>query len=372
MQKQLLVGAAAALLVVAMACSDPPARSTSPTSPTGFASESAAADDATLKASAPTLQSPIGGVRVTVQQPALTIGAATGKFVNAAFQHRIQVTNEAGIVLYDEVLPAGVLSYTVPVNLDNDKTFRWRARAELDNAAGPWSAYETFLSMKQPEGYNRPGELFDPLTNGKTIGTVVGPVEFIAGQGVKLLTHDSYITYTLPETIQEGEFSIMVTGIDEGNPGDKTKVMCMQEDGGDITVNDYRFTVEKRGREYPIPGAVTFRIITGDAAEEDQIHDAARIGISLSDENWYFWKAVWTFTNASVEVREGGLTGPVLYSRGVGYSHPYRPTPHVVHLGAPAGRAGSVNATVPGMIIKNVWVARTPRPAWVDQTPSAQ
>ena len=56
----------------------------------------------------------------------------------------------------------------------------------------------------------------------------------------------------------------MVTGFDEGSPGDKTKIMSMQEGGGDITTNDYRFTVEKRGRATTTPGAVTFRIINGD------------------------------------------------------------------------------------------------------------
>ena len=62
-------------------------------------------------------------------------------------------------------------------------------------------------------------------------------------------------------TLQAGEISVMVTGADEGNPGDKTKIMSMQEGGGDITTNDYRFTFEKRGRNYVTPGAVTFRII---------------------------------------------------------------------------------------------------------------
>ena len=60
----------------------------------------------------------------------------------------------------------------------------------------------------------------------------------------------------------------MVSGIDEGSPGDKTKVMTMMEGFGDPVTNDYRFTFEKRGRDYVTPGAVTWRIITGDSGNQ--------------------------------------------------------------------------------------------------------
>jgi hypothetical protein len=82
----------------------------------------------------------------------------------------------------------------------------------------------------------------------------------------------------------------MVTGIDEGSPGDKTKIMSMQEGFDDITT-----------------------IYTS--------HEA---------------------TNG----------------------HAYRPRPHVIHLGAPLGRAGALDASIPGAIYKNVWVSASPRPAF--------
>ena len=45
-------------------------------------------------------------------------------------------------------------------------------------------------------------------------------------------------------------------------------------------------------------------------------------------------------------------------------SHPYRPDPHYIHLGAPMGRAGFLDATMPGIIIKNVWASSRPRPTF--------
>jgi hypothetical protein len=34
----------------------------------------------------------------------------------------------------------------------------------------------------------------------------------------------------------------------------------------------------------------------------------------------------------------------------------------VIHLGSPVGRAGPIDASVPGTIYKNVWVSASPRP----------
>jgi hypothetical protein len=219
-------------------------------------------------------------------------------------------------------------------------------------------------------GYISGNELFDPLTNGKTVGTRFGGTQFIANKGLELLGHDSRVSYQLPQNLQTGEFSLMVTGIDEGSPGDKTKVMSMQENGGDVTTNDYRATIEKRGRIYPIPGAVQFRIIMGEADEgAGRIFDSDRIGVPFSDERWYFWKFTWQSPGrAALEVREDSPTGRVIYSssRGTG-GFLYRPVPHVIHLGAPVGRAGPNDASIPGAIYKNVWVSSRPRPKFPNE-----
>jgi hypothetical protein len=160
---------------------------------------------------------------------------------------------------------------------------------------------------------------------------------------------------------------LMVTGFDEGSPGDKTKIMSMQEGGGDITANDYRFTAEKRGSSYETPGATTWRIIMGDADEHaGRIFDGGRLPVAYSDEQWYFWKFTWESPGrARLQVIEGGPRGRVIYdqSRGTG-GFLYRPVPHLIHVGASVGRAGPIDASIPGAIYKNVWVSSRPRPAF--------
>ena len=104
---------------------------------------------------------------------------------------------------------------------------KWKVRARQGDYVGPWSAEASF---KAPAGgYIRGNEVFDPLTNGKTAGEPNGPVQFIPGQGLKLQDHKSFVRYRLPVNLQQGEFSMMVLGADEGSPGDKSKIFSMQE-----------------------------------------------------------------------------------------------------------------------------------------------
>jgi len=327
----------------------------------------ASADGSTLKATAPSAVSPVNGA-----QPAdvvvLTASKATGKFADFSPSYQFQIRSGSTVV-YDSGVVGGAgsgpnnVSHTPAASsMQPETTYTWRARAVHQGAVGSWSSDATFRS---PVGaYIRGSEIRDPLTIGRTVGTPVGPTQFVK-DGIELLGHDSRVTYALPQTLEAGEFSVMVRGIDEGSPGDKTKVMSMQEGFDDITTNDYRFTIEKRGRQYVTPGAVTFRIINGDSGEEAFINDGFRTGVAFSDERWYFWKATWGPGFAAVEVREDGPTGRVIYtSHETTNGHAYRPQPHVIHLGAPLGRAGAPDASIPGSIYKNVWVSASPRPAF--------
>jgi len=362
-QNKFVLCSAAALLALGLACSK---SSPSPVSPSGAeeAGAGAAPDGSTLKATAPTPISPVNGA----QPDALVLiaGRSAGKFdttINPSYEFEIKTGAGATVATCAATIGGGsgaTISYTPTCPLEFDQPYTWRARAVFGGAAGPWSAAASFRTPAG--GYISGNELFDPLTNGKTVGNAVG-TQFVGNEGIELLGHTSYVAYQLPVTLEAGEFSVMVTGIDEGSPGDKTKVMSMQEGTGDITGNDYRFTAEKRGRDYPTPGAVTFRIINGDAGDDDYINDGFRTAVAFSDERWYFWKAVWNSTSASLEVREDGPAGRRIYfSQETTNGHPYRPVPHIVYLGSPLGRNGPIDASIPGAIYKNVWVSSRPRP----------
>jgi len=336
-------------------------RAETPVSPTAGGSNDpeAAADGSTLKVPAPNTTSPTGGAQV---QDPVTLAASTvaPKYGGAiALTYRFEVRSGSTVVASGTAAGSGSSVNFAPPALEPDTTFTWRVRAEAQGAFGPWSSDASFRS---PVGaYIRGSEIRDPLTIGRTVGTPVGPTQFVR-DGIELLTASSHVRYQLPQTLEAGEFSVMVTGFDEGSPGDKSKIMSMQEGGGDITTNDYRFTVEKRGRDYFLPGATVFRIIAGGG--EENIHDSVRLPVSYSDERWYFWKASWGSNFAQVDVREDSPTGRVIYSQRVGTHHAYRPVPHVIYLGAPVGRAGPIDASIPGTIYKNVYVGPGPRPAF--------
>ncbi len=86
---------------------------------------------------------------------------------------------------------------------------------------------------------------------------------------------------------------------------------------------------------------------------------------TFHDEIWYFWKFTWQTGQARLQVREGSETGKLMYDAFAGPgggSHPYRPVPLLVHLGAPVGRNGPADATIGGLIVKNVWFGSGPRP----------
>ena len=362
-QKRFVLCSAAAVLALAIACSK---SSETPTSPSVSESGNgnAGPDGSTLKVPAPATISPTNGA----QPDNLTLTASTvqGKYDKSMqLSYQFQISTDSGQVVSgctQTVTPdagAANVTYTPSCGLEFDAPHKWKVRARNGDFVGPWSADASF---KTPSGgYINGNEVFDPLTNGKTAGELNGPTQFIPGEGLKLQDHNSFVRYRLPVNLQAGEFSMMIKGADEGTEGDKSKVFAMKEgpDEGDITNDDYRFTAELRGRNYGSPGSVTYRIIAGDGVSRD----GSRVQINFDSNRWYFWRFSWQTGSARLEVKLDSPTGPTIYNSGIGTgSHPYRPDPHYMYLGAPMGRAGALDATLPGGIYKNVWASSRQRP----------
>jgi len=380
LNRKLFACASAFALALEAGCSKDPESPESPVSPSPVGGVSGAGPNGeTLKANAPTPQSPVNGAQP--DQLVFTAGKSTGSFdqgLAAGYSYEFQILNTSNAVTCSQTLPttsgSNVTWTASGCNLELDTAYTWRVRAAHRNdasgqmAVGPWSSSASFKSPVG--GYIRGNELYDPLYNGQTVGLRIGSTTFVPNAGLRILSQDSRVTYELPATLEAGEFSVMVTGIDEGSAGDKTKVISMQEGGGDITTNDYRFTAEKRGSSYTVPGAITFRMINGEGDEDDYINDGCRSGFTcgfagLSDEKWYFWKITWNSQSGSLEVREDGPRGRQIYFDTVTTNgHAYRPAPHVIHLGSSVGRAGPIDASIPGALYKNVWVSSRPRPAF--------
>lgn len=356
---------AVVVAVLASACTK---GSQAPASPTTSAATdvSAAADGSTLKVTAPTLQSPINNQQPSTLDVVLTLGNASGKYGSVTPTYRFQVFNAAGNLAYEVANVAaggsGVTAHTITAALDGDQSYSWQARAEASGAVGPWSSRATFVAPAST-GYIRGSELYDPLMNGKTVGTMVGPLTFIPGVGLKFESQESYVHYTLPQTLTEGEFSLLVTGMPANTDGDKTKLFAMGEGFDDIVTNNRRMTVEKRGDP---AGIIAWRFITHD--DQVDTEGADRVFYNFLASQTYFWKATWRANRFTLSIREGGVDGREVYNKGKNFvGRAYDPTPHVIYLGAPVGRSGAAGASVDQAIIRQVWVSGRERPSFASR-----
>ena len=350
----------AAIVATAVACGggDSTSNPVSPSPGGTIDGSDAGADGSTLKVTPPTPQAPANGVRLENFPPLLQVGAAQGKFAPVTVAHRFQILD--GTTVVADHRTSGT-SWAVDAALTENKTYGWRARGEQGSHFGPWSATWTFTTPEQPTGYIRGSEVYDPLVNGQTVGQVAGAVTFIPGVGARLEDHGSHIRYQLPETLTGGEFSVLVTNTPANTEGGKTKILSMSEGLSDLTTNDRRMTVEKRGDP---PGTIAWRIITSNAQEDTVGRERVRFGFDGGQT--YLWRASWN-TSFRVEIWEGGAGGRKVYDFGKGFRGIYDPRPHMAFVGAPVGRGGPADATIPGMVVRQVWISSRPRPPFANR-----
>jgi hypothetical protein len=365
MRRQTVIALAAAV-ATAMACGG---SSSTPASPSAATSGSlgTAADGSTLKATAPTPTSPINDQQVS-DTPTLTASSASLKFGSGspAFQYRFELFNDSNTKVGDSG-PMSDPSWKVTTVLDFKKRYTWHVRAEYQNAVGPWSATASFVS---PEGgYIRGSEVFDPLTNGKSVGEINGNTTFIPGKGLRLDDFASFVRYAIPVTITAGEFSMEVEGLQANASGTKSKVFGAQQGTDDFITDPYRMDIQYRGASGSPPNAITFRVLYGSATklslryEPDTATRFASV-YNLSPTTTYYWHATWGLAGEfRLQVRQGGSTGQLIYDVGVPTPNgTYNPNPMMAYLGAPIGRSGGESASIAGAIYRNVWISTRPRP----------
>ena len=380
MKKMLLLFGIAAVAAVAMACGDQASTPAAPTPAVSSDTAAAATDGSTLKATAPAPQQPGNGSTAESLVPNLVIANSTLKYLGdvsltSSIQYRIVVETQAGAQVVDgkafSYPGTDISAYRVPANiLEADTLYRWRARAELGSSVGPWSAYWTFRTPKSAFGlpsYQNATELWDNLADGKTIGTLAGGAQFVPGKGVLLPSFESHVTYTLQSTLTSGFIEFLVEGLESDSSGGKTKVVSMQQGYSDITDNPYRFNVEKRGDDHVDVGKYRMRIITGNAATG--YYDSERIlpTSPLIPSKVYWHRVTWGSGVVTLNVRELSPSGVPVVSYQYSYQGTYRPSPHVVHIGAPVPRGGPLDASVPGIIVRYFYVSQGGRwPGFAD------
>jgi hypothetical protein len=361
MNKKYCLVVAVGLLATAVACSEKPASPASPTgAPLAVDDTNAAADGSNLKVPPPTQTAPANGAAIEQFETTLKVNGVSGKFVSTTqFAYRFQLLVNGQVVRDFRTSASTEWKVT---DLDVNVTYGWRCRAEQGQFFGPWSTTWTFKTPDIPEGYIAGGEVYDPLWTGKTVGDIHGPVQFVKDTGAKMVGHGSHIEYVLGATVADGELSMMVTNTPTNTEGNKTKVMSMREGRTDITTNDRRFTAEKRGNP---AGIIAWRMIT----HRDQIDTVGRerIVVEFSASKWYLWTARWGGNRFNLTIRENNASGKVIYNFGKSYAGEYDPNPHLAYVGAPVGRGGHSDATIPGMIAKQVWLSRHDRPDFANK-----
>jgi len=123
-----------------------------PTSPAVAASQTdAAADGSTLKVTAPTLQSPVNGIRLDNLEPVFRIQNAAARYsATPAVTYRFEVQTMAGAVVATSGAVAagnGTTWWEIPAEQTLDTRYRWRVRAEFAGKVGPWSAFGEYLTI---------------------------------------------------------------------------------------------------------------------------------------------------------------------------------------------------------------------------------
>jgi hypothetical protein len=349
------------------ACSD---KKATPTSPAPVAAN----------VSAPGLEAPAADMQLDTLRPTLTVRNATSDQAGTrTYEFQVSDTQSFSVATTSNIAgfaatvsatsvtegTGGTTSWSPSQDLQPTTVFYWRARALQGTSTSPWSATGTFRSKLV--GFNRAGELYDPLIHGETVGEPVGSTTFIPGRGIQLNNGQSWVRYLLPQTISSGEFSMDVEGLRANGPGDKTKVFGMQEGQSDFITNDYRIDIQYRGTAGFPPNAIQWRVIYGDADDLDVRYEpdtAKRLAsvFLLNPSTTYHWKFTWG-SDIRLVAREGGVNGSAFYDYGMSAPRgAYRPSPHYAYLGAPVGRSGNESASIAGTIYRNVWLANRPRP----------
>jgi hypothetical protein len=347
---------------------------TPPTPTTSTTTTSAAA----VTLSAPTVDAPADDLQLDTLKPTLQVNNATSN-VSGTRTYEFQIADNEGFTIaaagaspYFAVVTTktgvaegsnGKTSFTVESDLQPTTRFYWRARAVQSGVNGPWSTTSRFKSKLV--GYNRAGELYDPLlVPNETVGSASGSVTWVQGKGVRLNDQNAYVRYALPQTITSGEFSVDVEGLRPNTPFGKLKIFSMMDGGANLFTSKWLLNVQYRGTDGNPDNCIAWKALFGD----DDLKLEPDIGVrsanvkQLDPARKYHWKGTWS-NGFRLQIYDGGVGGTQIYDYGQTINATYSPGPHVAYLGSNNAPFGEETGSYPGATISNVWIGNRPRPA---------
>jgi len=323
--------------------------------------------------STPAPVSPVNNEQLTTLRPTLTVQNATSSNQSGSRTYEFQVSDRTDFTMGASLTTSflvtvnqtgvaeggdGRTSFTVGQDLQPTTRMFWRARVAQGTSTSSWSEPAAFRTKLV--GYNRSGELYDPLVSGESIGEVRGAHTWVAGKGLKLETERSFVIYQLGSVLTSGEFSVEVEGLRPNGPNHKLKIFSMNDSLGDITNSSMGMSTMYRGIDGNPPNAISYKaVFNGRILEPNRgIRDASVM--FLDPSKTYFWKATWD-SGFNLLVADGGVNGNVIYNRGEPANGGYRPA--YAFLGSNQGVSGLDAGTFPGATYRHLWISDKPRPA---------
>src|SRR5688572_8875987 len=309
---------------------------------------------------APSAVSPTSGEQLATLRPTLTVQNGTSSAQGGTRTYQFQVSdtadfslgaslNAAFLVTVNQTDvpegPDGRTSFTLTQELQPATRMFWRARLVQGTSQSDWSQPAMFRTKLV--GYNRPGELYDPLIHSESIGTIRGAHTWVPGKGLRLDTENSYVQYLLAETIANGEFSVEVEGLRPNGPDHKLKIFSMSDTTGDLTNSNFQMSTMYRGIDGNPPNCIAFKAVFGGRILEPNFSQRSAAIMSLDPSKVYFWKATWG-SEFRLIVLDGGVNGSPIYNLGFSsQGSTYRPSPPYAFLGSNQSVFGSDAGTFP-------------------------
>jgi hypothetical protein len=344
-----------------------------PTSPTTPSPSPGGGGPVTLTVPVPV--SPANGEQLSTLRPTLVVQNATAS-VQGTRTYEFQVSDRADFTLGSSLTASfavainqtgvaeggdGRTTFVVGADLQPTTRMYWRARVVQGTSTSDWSQPANFKTKLM--GYSRPGELYDPLIHGETIGTPFGPLTWLTGTGLRLDMESSYVRYALAQAMSSGEFSVEVEGLRPNGPDHKLKIFSMSDTTQDTTNSNFQMSTMYRGINGNPDNCIAFKAVFGSQSRIVEPNRAQRdAGIrSLDPSRTYFWKATWG-GEFRLRVSEG-VNGPVIYDLGLSGSGSYNPNPPYAYLGSNQAVFGSDAGTFPGAVYRHLWIGDRPRPA---------
>ena len=332
------------------------------------------APGSTVSLTPPTPESPVGDAQLNTLRPTLVVRNGTSD-TQGTRTYEFQISDRSDfsstvasyipglmVVIIRPGIPegaGGTTSFTPDADLQPTTRMYWRARMTQGAAISEWSATAQFRT--RVGGFNRTGELYDPLISQDTIGARTGSTTFMGTRGLRVDNASSFVRYVLATTLTTGFITVDVEGLQPNGPGQKSRIFSMMDGGSSLFNSNYLFNVQYRGLTGNPDNAVSYKVLMGSESLKYEPDFGARSdGIrNFNPNTTYVWTATWG-SSFSLTIREGSATGSVVYNRSEATPGLYNPTPHTAYLGA--NDVAQESGSYAGAIYRHFWVGSQPRP----------